>query len=242
MDSIRTSSESRSSDQAERTTSRAISTEASGSAHCQPNAQMRAPAAIACTLPSASVATCSQAPRTLSEPCRPPRRSASPTRLTASPPTAIAGHRRRVDRTRRREASHRFADDHQSDRRQRRPVGERGEDLGAVVAEGALVGRRPPRDPEREQRQPQRGGVGEHVPGVGKQRQRVGEPTPGRLGDHVDRHQRQRPGQAAEAVGPVVNRVWGCVTMHRGRAHPTKARRPTIVSDACRPSRRSARR
>ena len=71
-------------------------------------------------------------------------------------------------------------------------VRERREDLGPPVAEAPLRRRRPPGEPGREQGERQRGGVGEHVPGVGQDGQRVGEQPDDDLHDEEARDERQR--------------------------------------------------
>ena len=48
---------------------------------------------------------------------------------------------------------------------------------------------------QREQREAERAGVGEHVAGVGEQRQRVRDHPGGDLARHHDQDQRQRPPQ-----------------------------------------------
>ncbi len=87
--SISTATVSRSRFHDEKTTSRPMRTETTGSAHRQSKRRMSSPPAIAPTLPSASVSTWSHAPRMLRLPPRPAFRIHRPTRFTTSPPVAI---------------------------------------------------------------------------------------------------------------------------------------------------------
>ena len=60
---------------------------------------------------------------------------------------------------------------------------------------------RPPSDPECRPGQCERGGIGKHVPGIGDQRERPGEPAARRLDDHEPAGEEQHPEHAALAVG-----------------------------------------
>src|SRR5690606_3815739 len=80
----------------------------------------------------------------------------------------------------------------------------RRQNLRAVVAIGVARRRRLLRDPDREERERERSGIGEHVAGVGKQRQRVGDQAPDELGDHVGRDEDERDREA-----PPVRRAGG---------------------------------
>ena len=69
--------------------------------------------------------------------------------------------------------------------RQRGTVGQCREDLCAVVTVGPPGGGWTLGDPQGEQAQTECGHVGEHVPGVGQQGQRIGKDASGDFGDHV---------------------------------------------------------
>ena len=107
------------------------------------------------------------------------------------------------------EALDRLDRDQQGDGDQRGALRERSEDLGARVSVGALRARRSLCDPDREQCEHQRGDVREHVPGVGKQRQRARDQAAHDLGQHVDGGERQHEAEPARVrlpgvVGPSV--------------------------------------
>jgi len=94
-----------------------------------------------------------------------------------------------------------FDADPRRDRDEHRAVHEGGEDLEALQPVGALRGRRALRDARHEYGEAEGGDVGEHVAGVGEQRQGVGQPAPHRLGSQHDRSdpedQRHPPGAFA---------------------------------------------
>ena len=104
-------------------------------------------------------------------------------------------HRAAGHRLRRKEPAHRFDRDenHQGEQRQR--IDERGQNLRARVAVGGPARRRTTRNPLREQREPERRRVGKHVPGVGEQRQRTGEPAPCGLDQRKSAGENEREGQ-----------------------------------------------
>ena len=90
------------------------------------------------------------------------------------------GHRqreRRVDRGRAGQPVDRLGDDEPEQRQVDQPVGERGERLRALVAEGLARVRPAPRDALGDPRQRQREGVGEHVDAVGGQCERAAGPA-----------------------------------------------------------------
>ena len=66
-------------------------------------------------------------------------------------------------------------DDQDPEHQKRGAVGLSREDLGPAQAEGEVAARRAPHQPDHDQRQSQRGRVGERVRGVREERQRVGE-------------------------------------------------------------------
>ena len=112
-------------------------------------------------------------------------------------------------------------DDHGNDDQDQR-VGQRGQDLGPLVAVGPRIVRRTRGNPGRQQRDEDAGGVGEHVPGVGQQGQRAGD-----QGTHnLDQDHRQgdaQHGDQALAVLPGRRdpvRV-AVVVSHASKASPT---------------------
>lgn len=74
-------------------------------------------------------------------------------------------------------------------------VERRGQDLKATVAEGAPVVRRALPDPDGHERDHQRGDVGEHVGGVGQQRDAVEDEAADDLGHQVGGRERERPAE-----------------------------------------------
>ena len=76
-------------------------------------------------------------------------------------------------------------------------VRERCEDLRPPVAEASLRRGRPPREPGREEGQRERGGVREHVAGVGEHGERVGEQADD---DLHDREAGDEPSAVASAL------------------------------------------
>ena len=90
-----------------------------------------------------------------------------------------AGHR-----LRRLEPPNRFPHDPERDDEERRAIQERGENLPTQVAICLFRTAGLPAHPCHEQRQRERARVGEHVPGVGQQRERVRHQSAHRLGDH----------------------------------------------------------
>ena len=94
------------------------------------------------------------------------------------PSTIAAGNRLRCQ-----QPAYCLDDDEHDQCEQRERVDERGEHLGARVAVGRPTRRRTARDPVRQQREAQRRGIGEHVTGIGQQRQRSGHPAADRLDD-----------------------------------------------------------
>ena len=77
----------------------------------------------------------------------------------------------------------RLVGDERGEDQQRHAVRLRGEDLHAPEAERHRPGGRSRGQAQREQREADRAGVGEHVPGVGEQRERVREDA----GRHLER-------------------------------------------------------
>jgi hypothetical protein len=82
-------------------------------------------------------------------------------------------HRPPEDGSGRAQAADRLDDDPRRDREQK-PVHKRGENLEAVITVAALLVVRPARDPDGDPCERERRGVGEHVAGVGDERERAG--------------------------------------------------------------------
>ena len=87
-------------------------------------------------------------------------------------------------------------DHHQHGNRQQRQAVEQGkQDFGAFVAEGLAAVHRLFAELERQQRQADRQRVGEHMAGVGKQRQRAGQQAAGHFHQHIAGDNEKRHGQ-----------------------------------------------
>jgi hypothetical protein len=102
---------------------------------------------------------------------------------------------------------------------QRGPVDRRGEDLAALEPVGHRAAGRPACEPDRHQRQDERAGVGQHVRGVGEQRQRVDRDADRDLHAHEADDQRERDRQllAVRVRGGAVGvRVAGVIVHHAG--------------------------
>ena len=104
-------------------------------------------------------------------------------------------HDAALDRGRVDQPADALVDDQQPEHEQRRAVELGGEDLGALEAVGHRALGRPRRQPQRDQRQRERGRVGEHVRGVGEQRQRLGEDAGHDLDGHQAEQQAERDPQ-----------------------------------------------
>ncbi len=122
-----------------------------------------------------------------------------------------AEHLRRVG-----QPSHRLEQHPGGDEHEQQPVEERGDDLGAPVAEAAVGRGGAPREPDRPEREQQREDVREHVTGVGEQRQAVGRQPAGHLGHRVGGEQHQRPAEGARAGVRVTVRVVVGVAVRHG--------------------------
>ena len=93
-----------------------------------------------------------------------------------------------------------FVDDQQREHQQRRAVELGRQDLGPFEAEGERALGRSGCEADDDQREADRAGVGEHVRGVGEERQRVREDPDGHLKDHEAEDQPKRDGELA-AIG-----------------------------------------
>ncbi len=152
-----------------------------------------APATIAATEPSMSPLTCSSAARLLRLcPCD---RLHAANMLTSRPTPAMSHHHAAGDRRRRQQPPHRLDGDAHDDGEHQQRVDERGDHLGARVAIARAARGRQPRDVLGEQRDPQRCRIGDHVAGVGEQRQRSCDPPSSRLDQRKADGQRNRDPQ-----------------------------------------------
>ena len=146
-------------------------------------------------------------------------------------------------------AAHALDDDEQPEDQQRRAVELGREDLGALEAEGEGAARGAAGEVDRDQRQRDRGGVGEHVRRVGEQRQRRGGDADGDLDGHEaqDQPEGDRELAAVGVLGDLVavpvagagavvcvivavahgHKASLCASAPSGdRARPVRARRP----------------
>ena len=170
--------------------------------------------------------------------------------MTTAPASATASTSRRVHVRRRDQPPDRLVDDQRGEHEQRHAVGLRREHLDAAQAERQrrrLRGRRG--EPHRDQRERDRGGVGEHVRGVGEQRERVRDDAGGDLDRHEQQDQRQRDRQPAtvaiRAVGVRVTGPWpcapcACVACSCGHSLTIRRWRTVVSSAWCRRGRRAA--
>ena len=88
--------------------------------------------------------------------------------------------------------------DHRRDEEQGEAIGECGQNLETIKAVGALPVGGAPGDTHRQVGEREGGRVGQHVAGIGEQRQRAGDDAAGRFGDQ--RHGRQQAGQQQPAL------------------------------------------
>ena len=96
-------------------------------------------------------------------------------RLTTTPTSATTSTSAALDVRRVDQAADALEQDQQGEHEQRDAVGLGREDLDALEAVGHHALRRPRGEPDRHQRERDRGRVGEHVAGVREQRERAGE-------------------------------------------------------------------
>ena len=99
------------------------------------------------------------------------------------------------------EAPDRSPADERGDEQQREGVERGGEDLGAVEAEGSAHGVGSRCHADREQREGERPDVGEDVPGVGEQGERVGREPAGDLEGGRGEGDGERDAEAARVAG-----------------------------------------
>ena len=104
-------------------------------------------------------------------------------------------HQAAFDDDRRPQPADRLDDDQERDADEGRAVGQRGQDLGALIAVGPRRRRRAAAKSHREQGQRDGCRVAGHVAGVGQQGQRAGDEAAGDFGEGKAGHERQRPGQ-----------------------------------------------
>ena len=137
-------------------------------------------------------------------------------------------HQARLDLGRVAEPGPGLDEDPDRDRDQGDAVEERREDLGSPVAEGAARAPGAGGEPGREQGDAEREAVGEHVRGVGEQRQAARDQAAGDLGDQEQRGQREDQLQGALGAGAVeVDRVR--VVVSAGAVHGSKVLAATGV-------------
>ena len=107
-------------------------------------------------------------------------------------------------RLRRHQAARRLDDDAAGDDEQHQTVAEGDQHLQPLEAIGALAVRRPAREAEGEPGEKQAGEIGEHVAGIGQQRQRAGDEAAGRLDHHERAGDERCPEHAALVVAVAV--------------------------------------
>lgn len=82
-----------------------------------------------------------------------------------------------------------FVNDEQGKQNERDAVDKSGENLKTVITEGFLCRRRTRCKPDRRERQRERGNVRQHMPRIGDQRERIGQPSADKFGDHINARQ-----------------------------------------------------
>ncbi len=107
------------------------------------------------------------------------------------------------------EAAHSFVHEEGRQEQQRDAVELRRDDLSALQAVGEAAARRPGGDPHGHEREEDGERVGQHVTGVGDQRQRPGDETD----DHLDGHEGDDERQRRAQIAPV-----GVLQRRRGHA------------------------
>ena len=123
-------------------------------------------------------------------------------RLTSDADERDDEHQPAADDGRIEQPPNRLVGDERGEDEQRHAVGLRREDLDAPEAECHRAARRPRRQRDRHQREADRGRVGEHVRGVGEQRERVRDDADADLDGHErdDQPERERePARSASA-------------------------------------------
>ena len=210
--------------------SRPIATLTTGSAYSQPVARMISAATITPTEPSRSAITWRSAAETLR--LSPEWRVQDPRgdQVDGQAADRDRQHQPRLDLGRVAEAHPGLDEDPDRDRDQGDAVEERREDLGAAVAEGAARAPGAAGEPGGEQGDAEREAVGEHVRGVGEQRQAARDQAADDLGDEEERGQREDELQRALGAGAVeVDRVR--VVVSAGAVHGSKVLRRRGFSD-----------
>ena len=175
----------------------------SGSASTQPVARITTAAIATPKEPRRSAKTCRNAASTL----RLWRRARGRARHRRSPPSRRARSRASSRRARRRgrgAASTASTKIQIASATSMDAVRERGEDLRALEAEGALRRRRLRREPGRDERDRERDVVREHVHRVREEREAAGEHAADDLDDRVRRGEGERERERAAALHPSV--------------------------------------
>lgn len=169
-----------------------MSTDATGSTQFQANAQINAPATLAC-----------QAAQCIREDVQ-PRTAHVQIGIAVGTKNPEGGgvyhqatdcdnqHQSALDVRRATPALIRFDKDEDGDRHEGGAVDESGEDLSSMVPIRPLCGGWPAREAHGEQGERQRTGIREHVTGISDQRQRAREQPTDDLDGHVKEHERQR--------------------------------------------------
>ena len=124
--------------------------------------------------------------------------------LTARPMAAMRKHGAAEYRLRRHQTPRRLDDDAGGDDEQHQSVAEGDQNLQPLEAVGAPAVRRPAREAEGKPGEKEPGKVGEHVAGIGEQRQRAGDEATRRFDDHECAGDERRPEHAALIVAVAV--------------------------------------
>ena len=141
-------------------------------------------------------------------------------------------HRRREHFGRREDALVRLVEDVDRKQQQHDRIDQRCQYLGAQIAEGLGGRRRAGCKPDGEQRQREAAGIGEHVRGIGQQRQAARNPRADHLDDEEGGGERQRPDEALAMPRPRRPGGWLLDTVAVTGAHVTlpEQRTPATTS------------
>ena len=175
---------SRTTRQAERRIRAATKTERIGSIGVQPVPRMTSAATMAPAEPSRSPSDVQQRGAQVEVAAVAARQHPEAREVDEEAGGRDGEHQAALDRARVGEPLDRLDDDPGGDREEREAVDEGGEHREPVEAVGAARVGRAAGDAEGEPGHRQRGEVGQHVPGVGDQRQRAGEEAAGDLDQH----------------------------------------------------------
>ena len=204
-----------------RTMMAATRIESRGSIGVQPVSRITAPAASAATEPSRSPSTWTAAPRMLRLSRSAPCSSTEGGDVDEQPERGDDHHDAAGDLRRGHQPLDRLIDDPGGDGEQRKPVGERDQHLEAVEAVSAPPVGGTPRQAEPEPGERERGEVGEHVAGVGEQRERAGGDAARHLGEHEGAGEQRGEPHAPLVIGVGARR--GCGRHDRDDANAIRA-------------------